>query len=267
MIGCGVAAGGDLERYFYRELDAPAHERVERHVARCAECRQALDDLAVIRSVLAAGRVEDAPPGGDWSRFMQRLEARRVDGAGADALVAGGWPRRPLRRGTALLGLLAAAAALVLAALPAIVGPRRDVRAPAADPDPAIAAAPAVQGGARTDAGLLAVTNQHFQRSKVVVLDLATRDAALDRDADWTDERELAAALLDDTLVYRIAAETRGLTSLADVMRDLELVLLEASMARRADREALEHVQSLIRRRDLVTKMNAAYAPAENQYP
>ena len=43
--------------------------------------------------------------------------------------------------------------------------------------------------------------------------------------------------------------------SLADVMRDLELVLLQASMSETAGRASLPQLQRLIRRRDLLTKM------------
>jgi hypothetical protein len=39
-------------------------------------------------------------------------------------------------------------------------------------------------------------------------------------------------------------------------MRDLELVLLQTSMSEQPDTAALEQLQRLIRRRDLVTKMN-----------
>ena len=44
---------------------------------------------------------------------------------------------------------------------------------------------------------------------------------------------------------------------LADVMSDLELVLLQASMADQPTEASLHQLQRLIRRRDLLTKMNA----------
>jgi hypothetical protein len=43
--------------------------------------------------------------------------------------------------------------------------------------------------------------------------------------------------------------------TLAGVMRDLELLLLEASMSEEPDAASLETLQGLIRRRDLLTKM------------
>jgi hypothetical protein len=92
-----------------------------------------------------------------------------------------------------------------------------------------------------------------------VLLGLATRNPQASNAGDWSYERELASTLLDDTRLYRMAAEERGMTSLADVMRDLELVLLQTSMTEEANPETLAQLQRLIRRRDLLTKMNAVY--------
>ena len=60
--------------------------------------------------------------------------------------------------------------------------------------------------------------------------------------------------------MYRAAAEERGLSTLAGVMRDLELVLLQTSMAERPDPASLQQLQRLIQRRDLITKMNVMAA-------
>jgi len=43
-------------------------------------------------------------------------------------------------------------------------------------------------------------------------------------------------------------------------MRDLETVLIEASMAEKPDRDTLERVQRLITKRDLVVKMQVVAA-------
>ena len=59
-----------------------------------------------------------------------------------------------------------------------------------------------------------------------------------------------------DTRLYRLAAEQRGLNSLASVMKDLELVLLQASMATGSDERALPQIQRLIQKRGLVQKMD-----------
>ena len=113
--------------------------------------------------------------------------------------------------------------------------------------------------GPDRDPALSALSDQHFERSKLVVLGIATKDA---RQADWAYERELAGTLLSDTRLYRVAAEERGMQALAGVMRDLELVLLQTSMSEQRDTASLEQLQRLIRRRDLITKMEVVHASA-----
>ena len=51
--------------------------RVAAHLRGCAECRQRLDDLRALGRLLARPRVE-APPAGDWSGFMRRLDMRAI---------------------------------------------------------------------------------------------------------------------------------------------------------------------------------------------
>jgi hypothetical protein len=104
--------------------------------------------------------------------------------------------------------------------------------------------------------GFTALSEEHFERSKLVVLGLATKDPARSTSEDWTYERELATRLLSDTRLYRHAAENRGLRSIAGVMRDLELVLIQASFTDARDPGSLSQIQSLIRKRDLVEKLD-----------
>ncbi len=108
------------------------------------------------------------------------------------------------------------------------------------------------------EAAFTALSEQHFERSKLVVLGLANKDPHHAREADWAFERGLASSLLSDTRLYRQAAEARGMKSIAGVMGDLELVLLQTSLADAPDAEALEQIQRLIHKRDLVTKMDVA---------
>jgi len=260
-VSCEQQASGTIELYFYGELPLAARVDVQSHITQCAECRAALDDLSVIRSALAVRPDVATPPGGDWSGFMARLNSRMT----AEATAAGASPApnvvvMPLRR--RLTPFLAAAAVLALITLAAAlaVKPRTASGPPpdrAATQPAAFPVIRAVNAGNGVDPALAAVSDQHFERSKLVVLGLATKDA---READWQYERELAGTLLNDTRLYRLAAEERGMQSLAGVMRDLELVLLQASMSQEHDAASLEQLQRLIRRRDLITKMEVVHA-------
>src|SRR5204863_8466035 len=92
----------------------------------------------------------------------------------------------------------------------------------------AVPPAPADANAAgRPDAGFAALSEEHFERSKLVILGLATRDAGAVSPSDWAYERQLAGVRLDDTRLYKQAAQARGLGRLAGVMSDLELVLLQ----------------------------------------
>jgi hypothetical protein len=102
-----------------------------------------------------------------------------------------------------------------------------------------------------------ALSEQHFERSKLVVFGLANKETRKDGGEDWAYERGMASDLLNDTRLYRLAAEERGMTQIAGVMADLELVLLQTSLADVPDRAALAQIQRLIRKRDLVTKIES----------
>ncbi len=99
------------------------------------------------------------------------------------------------------------------------------------------------------------LSEEHFEKSKLVVLGLTTKDAGRATSRDWTYERQLASALLADTRMYRMAAEDRGLESLAGVMSDLEVVLLQTSLTDETDPASLGQIQRLIHKRDLLEKM------------
>jgi hypothetical protein len=253
---CELFDSPAVELYFYGELDPAERARVQAHLQACSDCRLRLNDLYAIRRALAERPRVDAPPADDWSGFMRRLDEACLIGTTAESA-----PVARRSRG-ALKPLIAVAATLVLVTISLLVTVRqRPSSRSAAVPDaaaasPTAAAAAAAPASDRAaDRALAALSEQHFERSKLVVLGLAGRDPEHTTSKDWAYERDLAGSLLTDTRLYRLAAQDRGLSDIAHVMGDLETVLLEASMTDRADAAALERVQNLIRKRDLVVKM------------
>jgi hypothetical protein len=261
MSACDVQASAAIEMYFYGELDADARTSVQRHLAGCRECRSALEELRIIRAALASRPDIAAPPRGDWTGFMSRL----------DDAIARERPRsldvlKPLARRRYVTALaMAALLTLVTGGVTLVFEHRRaahnsrdsmtaspvdaaTVTPDAARPDPAADRPPA-------DA-FAASSEQHFERSKLVVLGLASKDPREASATDWAFERQLAGTLLGDTRLYKLAAQQRGLTNIARVMSDLEVVLLEASLSNDRDADTLDRIQRLIRKRDLVTKMD-----------
>jgi hypothetical protein len=255
---CELWDAPDIELYFYDELDAAARVRAAAHLKTCAACRQRLDDLRTIGRALASRRPIAAPPAGDWSGFMRRLDAavgldvpRRAAVLEHDGRT---WRVRHLAAFAAMAAIVAAGLFVVARARPPEESATVATTASSGGLQVATATHP-TEIGLTPVAALREVSAEHFERSKLVVLGLAARDPLHTRPSDWQYERTLAGTLLPDTRLYRIAAQERGATDVAHVMRDLETVLLEASLSDSTDRASLERVQRLIARRGLVAKM------------
>jgi hypothetical protein len=266
---CEHVESGAVELYFYDELPVSTRAEMASHVARCRHCAAALEDLKVIRTALSTRPDVCAPMSGDWSDFMERLDAAVLSAKPnvAPAVL-------PFRPSTAAMipapvrtyvGLLATAALLAIVTISVTYLARHRQLAPLAQNDQVAARVPADGAASATSqpasvpvatTGMRSVGEQHFERSKLVVLGLASKEPGEVSVADWAYERSLASSLLSDTRLYRLAAEERGLTSLAGVMRDLELVLLETSMAEGSDPAELPQIQRLIRKRQLIQKMD-----------
>jgi hypothetical protein len=234
---------GAVEQYSYGELGPAERERFEAHVDVCAACRAALDDLRSIARALDGRPRLDAPPGGDWTSFMDRLDGRIAREVAAPGLRSGWLGRGPVRSALKL----AAMVALVTAAV--FTGRQWErVRHPADT-------APAATDGVSAPEAVEALAERHLERSKLVLLGLATKDPRRARPADWRYERDLASSMLADTTQYRLAARQQGLDGLAGVLGDLEVVLLQTSLSDDADPGALARLQTLIDKRDLLVKI------------
>jgi hypothetical protein len=243
-MSCAWYDRGAAELFFYGELDAAERERFAAHLENCAACRAALADLEVISQALAAHRAAAAPPVESWEPFMRRLDTQ-LD---RDVAVR-------LGRGRRVGSALRIAATLAIAA----VGLWAGFAWQRASSERAAPLATTV-GSAGEKAGpsvptLVSATDEHFERSKLVLLGLAAKDARHAGPNDWQYERRLAATLLADTTQYRLAAAEHGRADLAGVLGDLETVLLEASLGDESDPRALVRLQRLIDKRDLLTKI------------
>jgi len=261
MSGCKLQASGAIELYFYDELESADRASVEQHVSSCAECRRAFEELSMIRAALSTRPLVEAPPTGDWTAFMSRLDdaIRLARQARAAARVV---PISRARRPFKYAPYFAVAALVILVTSSVVYLSRKSSERAAGTaiaervpPAQTAISAPAPQS---PEAAFAALSEQHFERSKLVVLGLANKDAQRSRESDWAYERELASTLLSDTRMYRLAAEERGMKRLAGVMGDLELVLLQTALAEKPDPAALEQIQRLIHKRDLMTKMDVA---------
>ena len=184
MTACDLQAAGTIELYFYGELIPAERDAFERHLAGCRPCRDALDELATIRAALSARPAISAPPDGDWSAFMSRLD-RAIDDERAH-------DRLPLAAASAQRVALGRRSVRRLSRDGGAAGARDDERGVrdaftkrpagvAADVDRDRSDAlvtPTAADAAGERQAFEELSEEHFERSKLVVLGLATKDAA-----------------------------------------------------------------------------------------
>jgi hypothetical protein len=242
-----VTCGDEIvELHFYGELppvDVPA---AAAHIAGCQACRQSLADLRAIDAALSARRV-DAPPAGDWSGFMRRLDAR-IDAA-PERLV----PAEP-RAAAARHSWMQAAAALFLIASGVAAG---WMMSRLSDTPPSASLVSAAADRAIADAG-----DSGLERARMVLAGLAGKDA----NDGWSLERGMAARLLPEVTLIRQAAAQRGRSDLEDILMDVETLLLQASYAETDDPETLARLRGMIDRRDLLMRLSVASGSADAPY-
>lgn len=218
------------------------------HLAQCAECREALDRLRHVLGMVTADSDPQAPEGFErvmWARVQPHIEGRPSQG---------GWASWLGLRGLALAGGLAA---LVIAAF--VAG--RWSGAPGVAPPPeSVATAPAgTAGDARPEGVLLVAMGDHLDRSQMVIVELLNAD-----DADpgsLSAERERAADLVAANRLIRQSAEQAGESALADVLDDLERVLIEiANGSGDASSEELQLLKARIEQRGILFRMRVVGA-------
>jgi hypothetical protein len=184
-----------LVLFYYGESAEAAG--VEDHLAECETCRADFRSLQLVLNTVDSAPVPERQAGyGEavWQRIENKLGAR------------------PARRGFRWWIWAPALAMLLLSAfLVGRLSRRSDVLAS--------------QQQVRERVLLVAV-GDHLERSQMVLAELSNAPEQKGR-LDISDERELAAELVDDNRLYRETARTTGDTAVASVLDDLERVLLE----------------------------------------
>ena len=204
----------DLVLHFYGELPRADEARVTEHLAACDACRAADAKLrGVLRLTDAVPDVE-VRPGFErdvWARLEPHLDAPRL-----------GWRARFSAPRWAWAGGLAA---LVVAAF--VAGRFSGPATSPARPDQPVP--PALQAEVAPGRVLRAAVGDHLDRSQMVLVELLNSDATHpDRRAA---EQARAADLVATSRLYRQSAEYAGDAATADILDDLERVLLEIANA------------------------------------
>lgn len=193
---------GEEELILYRYGESPESEAVERHLAGCERCREEYASLCGVLGAVDVAPVPERPddyPEKIW-RFVERSGPRRRPDWRS-------WLSGPR---LALAGSLAVL--LLVAFLAGRVSGRRDFEfGPLA-----------VETRERI---LLVAVGEHLEASQRVLIELVNADVT--GGVDLADAQPLARDLAADNRVYRRTATEAGQPALADLLDDLERVLLE----------------------------------------
>jgi hypothetical protein len=178
---------------------------VDRHVAGCPECGARLESLGrLLRSVELPVPEKDAGYGADvWRRLAPRLEQPRPAPLVRGAFFASRSPR---------LAIVALAATVLVAAF--LAGRFWQQAEQAADP---------ISGGARERVLQLAV-GDHLERSQTMLLELVNSSP---EELGAMPDLSRAEELITTNRLYRQTASRSGDAGVADVLEQLERVLLE----------------------------------------
>ena len=222
----------DLVLLHYGELeDGDARQ----HLAACAECRARLDALTALLGRVDSDYVPEPAAGYEdavWNRLRWKLGR------------SSRWNARSLR------GVAAAAALIVIGFF---IGRYQQTRTAPLAPTQSAAKAPTEvrrrEGAA--DALELAAA-RHFDRSSRLLLEVANDRTGKDRLAE---ERVAAGELLASNRLYRTVAAKSGAGEVADLLEEIEPILLELAHSANPSAADLAAIQQRIAERELVFKL------------
>jgi hypothetical protein len=178
---------------------------VERHLEECGDCRSVYGSLQRVLNVVDSLPVPDRSA--DYgARVWQRIE-RQIPG------------RRRFWEFPAPWRLAAASAAFAGLLVAAFFAGRFYPHSPGG---PTLAGVADPQAGERI---LLVAVGDYLERSQMVLIELA--NANPHHPLDITDQQERAADLVSESRLYRQTAAHTGDTNVANVLDDLDRVLLE----------------------------------------
>lgn len=228
----------DLILHYYGELDDREEMRIGSHLGTCASCQASYTRLQRVLAFVDSAPAPEAPNGFErtaWARLEPALPSRE---------------RRWLPSFVFSPGRLAWAAAIVVLLTGAFFAGRLLPRSrPAAPPQSASASPEKVR-----ERILLVDLGDHLDRSQMVLVELVS--AGEDAPVDISSEQARAQQLLSANRLYRQTALSTGNTAMADVLDDLERVLVDiAASPSTMTPQELESVRRRIASKELLFKV------------
>jgi hypothetical protein len=210
----------DLILHFYGE--APADEqRIDEHLRSCAACQTAWTELTDTLKLVDAATTPEPGPG--FERVMWARVQRELPSAPARQ-----WSFRAMAPMTALAASLVAAVALGYAWIarsqvaPAVVAPLHDA------PTAIRTASTSVNPSKARERVLLTALGDHFAQTEVLLVELMNAPES-GAGAEFEFERASADDLVASGRLYRETARQSGDLQLAQMLDDLESVLVEVA--------------------------------------
>jgi hypothetical protein len=227
----------DLVLHYYGEMDGAEEAHAAAHIAECAACHASYTKLQRVLSLVETAPVPVLPESFErtvWARLEPALQPR------------GGWfswfVHSPAR--------LAWAAAVVVLVAGAFFAGR-------ISHEPNDRARLAQSADALRERLLLVDLTEHLDRSQTMLVELVT--AGGDGAVDISLERGRAEQLVAANRLYRQAARDNGDTAIADLLDELERVLVDvASAPEEIEAEELDRIRTHIDARGLLFKVRVA---------
>ena len=229
-----------LVLFYYGESgDGPA---IERHLEECETCRDEFRSLQLVLNTVDSAPVPERGPayGAEvWRRIEHRMGRR------ARRSMLHWWIWAP------------AMAALVIGAF---------LAGRLSRPEHAgVAATAAVSNQQIRERILMVAVGDHLERSQMVLAELSNAPEGKGK-LDISDERQMAADLLDDNRLYRQTATSTGDKGVASVLDDLENILMEiAHSPSEVSNQQLDDLRQQIQERGLLFKVRVLGSQVREQ--
>jgi hypothetical protein len=246
----------ELILHFYGESQPDDETVLDAHLRSCPACAALWADLCDTLKLTDSARVPEPDETFEqkmWARIQPALPTEDRPGASAGS-TAGRLlrfrVRTPLR---VAMGIAAVAAIVALVVASGRVG-RTDRSSRTAASTASTASTPADH--AARERVLLTALDDHFQRSELLLVEVMNAEQSGTTELGF--ERQTADDLLASGRLYRATAQQNGNVRLAQMLEELELVLVEiARSPDRMDQRDLSSLRARIENDDLVFKVRA----------
>jgi hypothetical protein len=242
----------ELIQHFYGDGRTDLEPDVDAHLRSCSTCSAAWSELRETLKLVDDGAVPEPGPEFErvmWAKVQQALPARHEQGgllAFFETHRAASWL------------FTAAGLAAVLAVGIVVSGRLSPARRPAASEpaSPTVTLTSARDTARLRERVLLTALDNHFQQSEMLLVEVM--NAPPGGDENFGAERQTADDLLESSRLYRTTAQLNGDVQFAQLLEDLESVLVEiARSPEKVDRKDFNSLRARIDDDNLLFKVRA----------